>query len=606
MGVITRLGNSKSGQAGEAASGDASAVTPPPEVTDTVSVGQILENKYRVQRIVDEDRISITLAATHLKLDELVTIKVLSRQARAIPDVRARFAREAKTHARIRSEHAVQILDAGILPNVGPYMVTEYLDGRDLADLLKQDGPLSAHKATELMLQACDVVAVAHASGVVHGDLQPSNLFVARRGNQQLLKVLGFRVAKLGEEGPGQGEESSFEYLSPEQLREGATVDHRADIWALGMVLYEMVTGRSGFGMDTLQDSSVGRPSSGLPRVRLLPDAPPQLAYVIARCLARDPAARFQDVAELAAALAPFAPGPRTELYVERCTFTLQDAGFAVAVAGELKAKEPGVVPVSRSSDDLQTKIEIDPRLTAEAIAKRARQPLPPPSLAETAIAELMQTQPGLKVPETIDFDLRPRRSGLKFFGGAALSFLAVLGVRWVAQRAAAAPEAEVAAPAHVAAPPPVAKAQAPAPGAPLPSTEEHGLSTAPDHELGGRAGQADDGHRGEPSGAAARGTPGPRPPLSPRAPALALSPRPAHLPARAPATPTTGTRPAMRFTPHAAPTPMRRAAFIERSVSPTEVDEADVTPSEAEPPVEPERPRHRGLDDDGRVQLLE
>lgn len=274
-GVITRLSNTKSGRAGEAPGADASAVTPPPEVTDTISVGQILENKYRVQRIVDEDRISITLAATHLKLDELVTIKVLSRQARAIPDVRARFAREAKTHARIRSEHAVQILDAGTLPNVGPYMVTEYLDGRDLAELLKLEGPLSAQKATELMLQACDAVAVAHASGVVHGDLQPRNLFVARRGNQQLLKVLGFRVAKLGEDGPDGGEGSSFEYLSPEQLREGTTVDHRADIWALGMVLYEMVTGRSGFGIDTLQDSGVGRPTSGLPRVRLLPDAPP-------------------------------------------------------------------------------------------------------------------------------------------------------------------------------------------------------------------------------------------------------------------------------------------------------------------------------------------
>ena len=619
MGVITRLSNTKNVPAGEAARADESVVTPPPELTDTLSVGQILENKYRVQRIVDEDHIAITLAATHLKLDELVTIKVLSRQARVIPGVRARFAREAKTHARIRSEHAVQILDAGVLPNVGPYMVTEYLDGRDLADLLKKEGPLSALKATELILQACDAVAVAHASGVVHGDLQPSNLFVARRGNQQQLKVLGFRVAKLGEDGPDRGEGSSFEYLSPEQLREGATVDHRSDIWALGMVLYEMVTGRSGFGIETLQEIGVGHVSGGPPRVRLLPDAPPQLAYVIARCLARDPGARFQDVAELAAALAPFAPGPRTELYVERCTFTLQDAGFAVAVAGELEAKDPSAALVTRSSDDLQRKIEIDPRLTAEAIAKRARQSLPPPSLAETAIAEAMQTQPGIKVPESIDFDIRPRRSGLKFFGGAALSFLAVMGVRWLVQRPSAAPRTEIVASARVNAPapveqPPVPAVEAPAPPpAPLPSTEEHGLSTAPEHELV-RQGHGDDARAGEQPTAAPTNLPGPPAvPAAKRAPARAnMAPAPklplpphAHTIALTPRTAAhLAPRPAMAG--DAASAPMRRAAFIERSTSPTEVDETEATPAPTQPPPAPTRIRHRLLDDDPRVQLLE
>ena len=607
MGVITRPSNNKSTGTGEADRADEAVVTPPPVVTDALSVGQILENKYRIERIVDEDGIAITLTAKHLKLDDLVTIKVLSRQARALPDVRARFAREAKTHARIRSEHAVHILDAGILPHIGPYMVTEYLDGRDLADLLKKEGPLSAVKATELILQACDAVAVAHASGVVHGDLQPSNLFVARRGNQQVLKVLGFRVAKLGEGGgPAQGSRASFEYLSPEQVREGATVDHRSDIWALGMVLYEMLTGRSGFAIDAFQEFEVGRSSGGPPRVRLLPGAPTGMGRAIARCLARDAAARFQNIAELATALGPFAPGPRTELYVERCTFTLRDAAFAVAVAGELTAKEPGALAVSRSSAEAQTKIEVDPRLTAEAIARRAPNRLPPPSLAETAIAEAMQTQPEIKIPPEVDFDLRPRRAGLKFFGGAALSFLAVLGVRWVVQRLADAPKGEVATPAtplpRVAEPPAAEGSPAASPSDPLPSTEEHGLSTAPEPELARQAQRpADDGnvHERRPVGpvnpprlpnlavAPARlNQRGPAPatnvPVPARPRAVALAPRPVHVPLRAPAV--GSATPAMRVGPHTGPATLRRAAYIEPSRGRPDHDDADTMPATMEP----------------------
>jgi cytochrome c peroxidase/serine/threonine protein kinase len=278
--------------------------------------GDVVAGKYRVERILGKGGMGLVVAAEHLSLGQLVAVKFLLPEALERAESRERFVREARAAAAIQNEHVAKILDVGIQESGAPYIVMEYLTGRDLGDLLRERGPLPSEEAVGYVLEACVAMAEAHARGIVHRDLKPSNLFLASSlGGPVVVKILDFGLAKaLPVDASGSAEDSltatnvvmgSIHYMSPEQMRSLKHADVRSDIWSLGVILYELVAGHRPFQGDSLPASLM---MIGLdPPPPIDSEAvPPDLEKVIMRCLEKDPGRRPQTVAELAVLLGPF------------------------------------------------------------------------------------------------------------------------------------------------------------------------------------------------------------------------------------------------------------------------------------------------------------
>jgi serine/threonine protein kinase len=289
-----------------------------------VREGEILDGKYRVERVLGVGGMGIVVAATHVQLHTRVALKFLLPAALGTAQIVERFAREARAAVQIQSEHVARVIDVGTLPTGSPYMVMEYLEGGDLADAVARDGPMPLAQAVGYVLQACEAIAEAHSLGIVHRDLKPANLFLARRtGRDAVVKVLDFGISKTSESGPAGLTQTSAMmgspyYMAPEQMMSSKDVDARADIWALGVILYELLAGVPPFAAETMPEivfMVTQRDPPPLAGKRA--DVPPGLADVVARCLLRDPTKRYANVAKLASALAPFGP-PRSEISIER------------------------------------------------------------------------------------------------------------------------------------------------------------------------------------------------------------------------------------------------------------------------------------------------
>jgi serine/threonine-protein kinase len=290
--------------------------------------GSVLAGKYRVERLLGEGGMGWVVVATHLQLEQRVALKFMHAvHANEHPDAVGRFLREARAAARIQSEHVARVSDVGTLDNGAPYLVMEYLEGQDLEALLQSRRPIPLTMAVDYAMQACEGLAEAHAAGIVHRDLKPANLFLARRSDGSVrVKLLDFGISKLASAGgvPEVGMTSTQAlmgsplYMSPEQLRSSKNVDRRADIWSMGVILYEMFGGRSPFEADTLPEVCariMAEPPPALGSIK--PELPPALDGVVTRCLEKDPVRRFPDVASLAQALAPFGP-PEARATAER------------------------------------------------------------------------------------------------------------------------------------------------------------------------------------------------------------------------------------------------------------------------------------------------
>jgi eukaryotic-like serine/threonine-protein kinase len=329
------------------------------------AVGQVLSGRFRVEHVIGVGSMGVVLAARHLELDERVAIKFIRAEMQKLPGVLQRFAREAKAAVSIKSEHVAQVFDVGTAEGIGPYIVMEYLEGCDLAQVLEMEGRLQIRRAVHYVMQACEALAVAHSAGITHRDIKPENLFLTRQGDLERIKLLDFGISKATLTGKVFGDElSGVEnscllgtplYMSPEQIRATAEVDHRADIWSLGAVLYELITAHSAFVADSVRQVWTRiLETSPTPVATYCPDAPPALAAVIERCLEKDPARRYQNVAELAVALLPFAPS-RARLYAQRASSILgtkSDSILPAPMSSSMPAS--GVVsmpvPVTRSS----------------------------------------------------------------------------------------------------------------------------------------------------------------------------------------------------------------------------------------------------------------
>jgi eukaryotic-like serine/threonine-protein kinase len=282
----------------------------------TLSPGQIIADKYRIDSVIGTGGMGVVLAATHVELEQRVAIKLLRD---ASDDSIARFKREARLLVKLRSEHVARVFDVGALDDDTPYIVMELLEGHDLAKLVELQGRLSVEQAVDYVLEATEAVAEAHVLGMVHRDLKPANLFLARGpGGATTVKVLDFGISKmldvkteqttagaLTNEGVALG---SPGYMAPEQITSSRDVDVRADIYSLGAMLYRLVSGRNPYKGASLVSVLASMAIDPLPPLAsLVPDVPEGFARAVERCLAQEPDARFPTVAHFADAFVPFA-----------------------------------------------------------------------------------------------------------------------------------------------------------------------------------------------------------------------------------------------------------------------------------------------------------
>ena len=283
-----------------------------------VKEGDVLADKYRVDGVLGIGGMGVVVAATHVHLGQRVAVKFLLPEAMLQPQALERFGREARAAVRLKSDHVARVLDVGALTDGAPYMVMEYLDGCDLGTLVQDKGAIRVEDAVEYVLQTCDAVAEAHSLGIVHRDLKPRNLFLTRKLNgSACIKVLDFGISKVTTIGSDHSLTKTSDvmgspnYMAPEQIRSSRDVDERTDIWALGVILYELISGRVPFLADTVPAlCAMVLEKAPTPLEELRPDCPPELRHVIARCLMKDPVMRFQSVAELASALGQFVTHP--------------------------------------------------------------------------------------------------------------------------------------------------------------------------------------------------------------------------------------------------------------------------------------------------------
>ncbi len=424
-------------------------------------IGDVIAGKYRLEKVAGEGGMGIVYAAEHLVLKQRVAVKVLLPDAARSEAVVERFAREAQAAARINSEHVARVLDAGSLASGAPFLVMEYLEGCDLEELLELQNALPVAEVVDYAMQACEALAHAHAVGVIHRDLKPANLFLAcRPDGGNVIKMLDFGISKSMKASPtdkkltGQHVLGSPVYMSPEQLRNAKEIDARADLWSLGVVVYEMLSGTTPFDRDGVGEifaAILGE--EPLPLHERNPKVPRELSDVIGKCLRRDPGERWQDAGEVAKALAPFGSGawndvvPRVEQLLAR--------------ARMLKALDTPI----------ETRIVVDAIAAAAERARTGARSVPPPSQPKPTVVDTTST-----ASEAAAFAPK-RRVGWILAAVAVVGTIVVIGlIKKSGDAPAAAVGANVVTAQSVAITPPPAPSAEPAPVA---STEKKATASA-------------------------------------------------------------------------------------------------------------------------------
>jgi serine/threonine-protein kinase len=305
-----------------------------------VAVGDVVAGKYAVERIVGAGGMGVVVVATHMQLGQNVALKFLLPSQCEAPGAVERFLREAKAAVQIQSEHVARVTDVGTTASNAPYMVMEFLRGTDLGEVLRSRGRLPIEDVVDYVLQACEAIGEAHSLGIVHRDLKPANLFLtARADGSALVKVLDFGISKATGDAPsslttGEVMMGSPRYMSPEQMKSSRDVDARTDLWALGIILYELVVGAPPFEAESMAGLCAAIATEPAPRARAArPDVPEALDAVIAHCLEKHRDQRVQSVADLARALSAVAPA-QARISIER--IVRLGAGSAQSVKGSI------------------------------------------------------------------------------------------------------------------------------------------------------------------------------------------------------------------------------------------------------------------------------
>jgi serine/threonine protein kinase len=277
--------------------------------------GAIIAGKYRVARIVGEGGMGVVYEAMHVKMKQRVALKMLLPETLELPDVVARFEREARASGQLRSRHTARVMDVDQTEEGLPYIVMEYLEGHDLGTEIDTRGKVPYAEAVDYVLQACVAIAEAHDVGIVHRDLKPSNLFLSTGPDGVLVKLLDFGISKVTTEADKLTAAESVMgtplYMSPEQVRSARNVDARTDVWSLGVILYELIAGDTPFSGTTTQVAAAVV-MDDVPPILTNHGAPAALQDVVLHALRRDFNYRYQSARELASALLPFASSQST------------------------------------------------------------------------------------------------------------------------------------------------------------------------------------------------------------------------------------------------------------------------------------------------------
>ena len=307
-----------------------------------------MHGKYRVEALIGEGGMGAVVKAHHIGLDEPVAIKCLLPEMMDNKDIVTRFTREAKAAVKLKGEHVARVLDVGQLDNKVPYIVMEYLDGSDLGEIIKHYGKQDPAVSVDLIMQACEALAEAHSLGIIHRDVKASNFFVVQPpGQAPCLKVLDFGIATAPE---GTSDLTGTQavigtpaYMAPEQMRAASKADQRSDIWSIGVVLYDLLEAARPFRSDVYSEL-VLKVGMDPPHPMSNRDVSPELEDIVMRCLEKDMEARFQNVADLALALMPFASDQtQARAIAEQCTRLLRRSTktFEIPDSGPIKRLTP-------------------------------------------------------------------------------------------------------------------------------------------------------------------------------------------------------------------------------------------------------------------------
>ncbi len=319
--------------------------------------GDVIGGKFVVEGVLGIGGMGVVVSARHVQLGQTVAIKFLRRAAATNPEAVNRFLREARASVGLQSAHVVRVMDVGTLDDGLPYMVMEHLNGTDLGQCLEVRRMLPPEEAVDYLVQAMDAVAEAHTVGIVHRDLKPSNLFLTvRPDGSSLVKVLDFGISKAVD-GVGQPVNltattmvlGSPLYMSPEQVRSTKRVDTRTDVWALGVILYELIAGVPPFEAETVTGlcaKIVADPPVPLRSRR--PEVSPTLEGIVDRCLDKDVTQRYRTVADLASALRPFASA-EGKIAVDRITRMSGSRPTLLSVPETARSGTSGPVDVPKS-----------------------------------------------------------------------------------------------------------------------------------------------------------------------------------------------------------------------------------------------------------------
>jgi eukaryotic-like serine/threonine-protein kinase len=431
-----------------------------------VREGDIIAQKYQVEKVLGVGGMGVVVAARHVELGELFALKFLLPTVRDNEEVARRFAREARTGIRVKNEHVARVFDVGALPDGAPYMVMEHLTGEDLASIIDRRGHLPVDEAVDLLLQAGEALCEAHQLGIVHRDLKPANLFIiAGSDGLPFVKVLDFGISKTINTGEDLKATSSAAvlgspvYMSPEQLLSSTDVDRRSDIWSLGVMLYEAVTGATPFNGTSFAALSVAILGGKFERASTLrPGLPPELDAIIASMLTVERADRLPSVDAVARRLAPLGT-PQARTSRERIARIASRSASTVVGAGGPSPSMPSI--------ELSVTTDLgDSPQTAQTVVRA-------PAPSETGARSFVESRSATP---------RPRRVSLVLGVGLAIA-LTVAIAGWAARERRSSDIATGPAAAGSTVVVAIAEDPSSAPAAPPPTATQTASSSAPTAE---------------------------------------------------------------------------------------------------------------------------